>query len=289
MDYQAHQQRLQSKLVEGGRISYVDQGIGPVILLIHGIPTSSWLYRHIIPLLTDQGYRVIAPDLLGFGGSDKPKGYEIYNEARQGARIRELMEQLGIDQWLQVCHDGGGLWTWEMLKQGASGVVGLVILNTIIYEAGFQPPLRFEKGAWAKFYTWLYRARLTCGLMINATLKNGLSRSTRLSKKDKEGYWRPMSSGVNRALYYFFTQTCQALPDDYKTLLPSLPFPSRVIWGMQDPMLKWTPQSEQIARDLDLQAEEILLLEEAAHFIQEENPSEIGAFIAAFAREVYKN
>lgn len=289
MNYLTHQKRLRSVTVEGGRISYVDQGDGPVILLIHGIPTSSWLYRHIIPLLAKRGYRVIAPDLLGFGGSDKPRGYEIYSEARQGGRIRELMDQLGIKNWLQVCHDGGGLWTWEMLKQETSGVVGLVILNTIIYDAGFQPPLRFEKGLWAKFYTWLYKARLSCGLMINATLNNGLSRATRLTKKDKEGYWLPMRSGVNRALYYFFTQTCQALPDDYKILLPSLPFPSRVIWGLQDPMLKWSPQSEAIARDLKLGVEDILLLEDAAHFIQEEKPTEIGAFIATFADELYNN
>ena len=286
MNYQAHQDRFKFITVEGGQLAYIDEGTGPVILLIHGIPTSSWLYRHIISNLQEQGYRVIAPDLLGFGGSDKPKGYEVYSESKQGARIRELMNKLGIDDWIHVCHDGGGLWTWEMLKQETAGVRGLVILNTIIFEAGFQPPLRFEKGVWAKFYTWLYKADLTCKMMINATLNNGLSKTTRLSKEDKKGYWLPMQSGVNRALYYFFTQTCQALPDDYKELLPSLPFPSRVIWGLKDPMLKWMPQSEEIKERLTLSDQDILLLENAAHFIQEEKPEEIAAFIAAFAKEI---
>ena len=63
-----------------GNIKYTDRGEGEVILLLHGVPVSSWLYRKIIPGLVNGGYRVIAPDMLGFGTSDNPDAYEIYSQ-----------------------------------------------------------------------------------------------------------------------------------------------------------------------------------------------------------------
>ncbi len=71
--------------------------IGEVILLPHEIPTSGWLYQKMIPLLTDKGYRVIAPNMLGFGLSDSPKEYETYIEKKQAQRLLDLMHFLKID------------------------------------------------------------------------------------------------------------------------------------------------------------------------------------------------
>lgn len=284
LTHEEHRQRLKYINLADGKIAYVDEGEGPVVLLVHGVPTSSWLYRHIIPSLVEKGHRVIAPDLLGFGASEKPKGYEIYSEAAQGKRLLALMQQLGIDQWMHVCHDGGGLWTWEMLKQSSEGVSRLVLLNTIIYESGFDPPLRFEPGWIAKFYTFLYKGALSARLMIGATMKNGLSKRIKLSKKDKEGYWRPMREGGNRALYYFFTQTCNKLPDYYDDVLRSLSVPAMVIWGAKDPMLKWEPQAINIMADLRMDPADVHLLQEARHFIQEEQPEDIANWIDAFSK-----
>lgn len=281
--HENHRSRLHYAQVSNGKIAYVDEGEGQdVVLLIHGVPTSSWLYRHIIPLIVQKGYRVIAPDLLGFGASDKPKGYEIYSESNQGKRLLELMRHLEIDTWTHVCHDAGGLWTWEMLKQDSNGPIRLVILNTIIYEAGFNPPLRFEKNILTKAYTALYRWGLTRKLMINATLKNGLSKNVKLSKTDKKGYWVPMKEGANRALFYFFTQTCNALPDDYVDLLQSLQIPTMVIWGKKDSMLLWEPQALNVMADLRIDPSNVHLLTDAKHFVQEEQPETIAEWIVAF-------
>ena len=182
-----HRSRLRKVDLESGRIAYVDEGQGPVIVLVHGVPTSSWLYRHMIPLFTEKGYRVIALDLLGFGASDKPKGYEVYSEQNQGKRILALMNHLQINSWTHVCHDAGGLWTWEMLRENPSVLDGLIILNTIIYEPGFKPPLRYDKGWRAKLYTAAYSWWLTHRFLINATLNNGLRKGIKLEKKDKKG------------------------------------------------------------------------------------------------------
>ena len=97
-----HRGQQKKIMVEGGNMAYIDIGEGPVILLVHGVPTSSWLYRHIIHNLLQKGYRVIAPDLLGFGNSDKPKGIDIYNVEKQGKRLLKLMNDLQIDKYTHV-------------------------------------------------------------------------------------------------------------------------------------------------------------------------------------------
>ena len=79
-----------------GTLKYIDQGEGEVILLLHGIPTSGWLYRKIINLISEKGYRVIVPDMLGFGNSDSPNGYDIYSEENHAQRILDLMDSLQI-------------------------------------------------------------------------------------------------------------------------------------------------------------------------------------------------
>ena len=70
-----------------GAISYIDKGEGTPILLLHGVPTSGWLYRKMIDPLVANGFRVIVPDMLGCGTSDSPKGYEIYDKKEHAKRI----------------------------------------------------------------------------------------------------------------------------------------------------------------------------------------------------------
>ncbi|MFT5626985.1 MAG: pimeloyl-ACP methyl ester carboxylesterase [Dokdonia sp.] len=85
-----------------------------------------------------KNYRVIAPDMLGFGSSDSPKGYDIYSEEKHASRLLDLMDALNVNNWTHVMHDAGGLWTWELFKKQPNRISKLVILNTIIYKEGFS-------------------------------------------------------------------------------------------------------------------------------------------------------
>ena len=87
------------------------------LLLVHGVPTSSWLYRRLVDPLVSRGNRVIVPDLLGFGASDKPKQLALYHPRKQGERLIALMDHLGCRRWWHACHDVGGLWTWEVCER----------------------------------------------------------------------------------------------------------------------------------------------------------------------------
>jgi haloalkane dehalogenase len=262
-----------------GQLRYVDQGEGKVILLLHGVPSSSWLYREMIFGLVDGGYRVIAPDMLGFGSSENPDGYQIYSSMEHAKRIIELMDSLQIDNWVHVMHDAGGLWTWEIFKKDPSRIEKLILLNTIIYEEGFNPPIRMDAGNFSEFSMWLYSNSLTTDMLLNQLFRKGLKENS-LSFEEIEGYKTPLVEGKTRGMYYFFTQTCNSLPD-YSSVINSINIPVSVIWGEHDEMLMWGPQKEKVIDSLNIKSEDIHVMD-AKHFIQEEMPDKVNSIILDF-------
>lgn len=264
-----------------GTLKYIDRGQGPVILLLHGVPTSGWLYRKMIGPLVDAGYRVIAPDMLGFGSSDSPEGYQIYAEDMHVQRLLELMDHLKVEKWTHITHDAGGLWTWELLKQDSKRIEKLVLLNTIIYEEGFDPPIRFKKGFIARTAMWSYRNGITTNLMLKNLFKSGMTENF-LNKTDVEGYKRPLLEGKTNAMYYFFTQTCNSLAD-YQPMIQEMEVPTAIIWGENDSFLLIEPQQEALQKDLDISDENVNLLN-AKHFIQEEKPVKVVSLILDFIK-----
>ena len=274
--HRSHQKMLSTT---DGNIAYIDIGQGEPILLLHGVPTSSWLYRHIINRLLKKGYRIIAPDMLGYGNSDKPKGIDLYNADQHAKRLLALMEHLNISEWTHVLHDVGGITTWEMLQIAPEKVKRLVVLNTIAYKEGFKPPMTFKRGKMmGKIYTGLYKSMAR--MMIKMTLNNGLC-INELSKEDCKGYWKPMKEGGNRALYTFFTsfeEIDEKLPT-YQAALEQLDVPAIVIWGERDDILVGEKQAPLVAKALKIADKDVHILKDAKHFIQEEQADEITRLI----------
>ncbi len=282
-NYPAFREQQHAFKSEDGTLTYIDQGEGPVILLLHGIPTSSWLYRKMIPGLVAAGYRVIAPDMLGFGSSDNPKGYEVYTPENHAKRLLELMDSLHIKSWSHVTHDAGGLWTWELLKTNPERVSHLILLNTIIYTEGFHPPIKMKEGVFAKFSMWLYKNKSTTNILLSQLFKKGL-KENELSKDEIAGYKIPLNEGKTRAMYQFFSNTCNTLPN-YEETLRTCNIPSLVVWGKHDDMLQWTPQQDKVRKDLQITPENIHLID-AKHFIQEEKPNLINDYIVNFLQHL---
>jgi pimeloyl-ACP methyl ester carboxylesterase len=276
IEYRESQQKIN---IEGHSIAYLDKGVGPTILLLHGVPTSGWLYRGIAQSLVDSGFRVIVPDMLGFGNSDNPDGYEIYDKTAHAKRILALMDSLNIETWVHATHDAGGLWTWELLKIAPERVSRLVLFNTIIYKEGFSPPGKLKQGGKAKFVIWAYR-KLT-GLVMGPFFKGALVKK-KLSKDEKKGYKTPLKEGKTKALYKFFTTNTVSIPD-YSELLKSLDIPTLVIWGEKDKFLHWAPQAETVMADLRIEAKNVHALP-YSHLLQEEIGDDIVKWMVDFCR-----
>jgi haloalkane dehalogenase len=128
---------------EGGslRLHYLDEGArqGPTILLLHGEPTWSYLYRKMISPLAAAGFRVIAPDLIGFGRSDKPTERSDYSYQRHVDWLRELLIQLELQDITLFCQDWGGLIGLRLLAEEGDRFSRCVAANTMLPTGDHHP------------------------------------------------------------------------------------------------------------------------------------------------------
>ncbi len=118
--------------LDGVRIHYLDEGSGPPILMVHGQPTWSYLYRKMIPPLVAAGYRCIAPDLMGFGLSDKPTDESVYTLRRHVELVAGLIGMLQLKGITIVGQDWGGPISLRYAIDHQDNVRALVILNTFV-------------------------------------------------------------------------------------------------------------------------------------------------------------
>ncbi len=121
----------------GLRMHYVDEGRGPTILLLHGEPTWSYMYRSMIPALGVAGLRSVAPDYVGFGKSDKVLDDDWYVIERHVESVRSLIEALDLRDLTLVVHDWGGPIGLRQAVDMPERVGRLVILNTWLHHEGF--------------------------------------------------------------------------------------------------------------------------------------------------------
>ena len=119
---------------EGGelRIHYVDAGPSKAdpVLLMHGEPTWSYLYRKMIPIIVEAGFRAIAPDLVGFGRSDKPADRKDYTYQRHVDWMQALLDKLDLQRITLVCQDWGGLIGLRLVAQNPARFSRVVVANT---------------------------------------------------------------------------------------------------------------------------------------------------------------
>ncbi len=135
--------------VDGFEVFYRESGPAdaPVILLLHGFPTSSHMFRHLVPALADR-YRVIAPDLLGFGRSSAPGTDEVdYTFDRLAAVTRSLLTRLGVTRYTVYVQDYGAPVAWRLALADPAAVEGVISQNGNAYEEGFVP--EFWAPIWA--------------------------------------------------------------------------------------------------------------------------------------------
>ncbi|MFV2090698.1 MAG: haloalkane dehalogenase, partial [Pseudomonadales bacterium] len=117
------------------RMHYVDEGAGEVVLCLHGQPSWSYLYRKMIPLIVNAGYRVVAPDFIGFGKSDKPKARADYTYASHVAWLTALLENLDLTDITLICQDWGGLIGLRSAAESPDRFARIVAANTGLPDA----------------------------------------------------------------------------------------------------------------------------------------------------------
>ena len=271
--------------VDGIGLFYREAGPAdaPVVLLLHGFPTSSHMFRNLIPQLADR-YRVIAPDYPGYGQSDSPDrasyAYTFDNAARL---VNGLLDQLGVDRFAMYVMDYGAPVGWRIALKNPRRITGLIVQNGNAYDEGLKTFWDPIKRYWDKS-SEESRQALNTLLTIETTIfqyTDGVSDVSRVSPDnwvhDQALLDRPGNADVQLDMFY-----------DYRTNLPLYPAvqawlrefepPTLIVWGKNDFIF---PPDGALPYKRDLPDVEMHLLD-TGHFVLEDKLDTVVPLIRDF-------
>lgn len=262
-------------------MGYVDHGNGDeTILLLHGEPTWSYLYRKMIPPLAKVG-RVVVPDLIGFGRSDKPTEMEDYTYTMEYEALESFIQKLDLEDVTIVCQDWGGLLGLYAVTKMSDRFARIVPMNT-----GLPDGTQEMSEEWHQFKSFVENTEdLPIGTMIEAGCY------TDLGDEVKRGYEAPFPDARYMAGARAMPLRVPLNPEDdgARQMREAREFfrewrkPAFVLFGDSDPITK---PSRDWFRELIPSAKEEpdVWIEDAAHFLQEDRGEEIADYIVEFVR-----
>jgi haloalkane dehalogenase len=223
------------ELGNGHAMSYLDEGQGPVILMLHGNPTWSFFYRHLVVRLRDR-YRLIVPDHLGCGLSDKPQDYP-YRLVDHIDNLEKLIDHLGLDRHLMMVHDWGGAIGYGYAERHPERLTAQIILNSAAFRSS-RMPLRIRLCRAPYLGKLLVR-----GLNLFAGAAVWMAVKKHLPVRVRKAYLAPYDSWENRVAILRFIED---IPMDWRhpsweTLLRAesalellKDLPTLILWGGKD-------------------------------------------------------
>ncbi len=273
--------------VLGSRMHYVERGSGDPVLFLHGQPTWSYLWRHVLPELEGRG-RLIALDLIGYGLSDRPDiDYEIDDHIRY---LDAFIEALGLDRLTLVGHDWGSFLAFDHARRHPGRIKGLAFMEALLhpvpgYEA-FDPDTR-------DFFRTLRASQANAERMMvdeNQFIEGILPALTRrpLEQHEHDAYRAPWSDPAARPILCKFPQNLciggepaaiHARQTAYMDWLQQTPLPKLLVYA--DPGVLIPPDTAAWYRD-QLPNTGIAHAGPGLHYIQEDHPRAIGAAIAGW-------
>src|SRR3954454_6569510 len=264
---------------EGLRLAHLDEGSGPPVVFFHGEPTWSFLWRKVIPPVLDAGHRCIAPDLPGFGRSDKPDDLGWYTYDRHAEAMLALVDELDLQGATAVVHDWGGPIGLRVATERRERFDRIVILDTGLFT-GHQK----MTDAWIQFRNFVERTEdLPVGFLVRGACK------TDPGDEVIAAYDAPYADGASKAGARAFPlilptepsapgaeagqRVLAALKDDDR--------PTLMLWADSDPVLT-LETGRRFAAAIGRDEPEVI--ENASHFLQEDAGERIGARIAEWLR-----
>ena len=258
--------------VEGLRMAYVEQGTGDPILLLHGEPTWGYLYRRMIPPLSGAG-RAIAPDLIGFGRSDKPVAADAYTYKSHARWLRGFIEALDLRRITLVCQDWGGLLGLRVLAEMPERFARVVAMNTGIPDG---------RGGGDAFLKWRRYSQRVPELDLPRMMRRSLKRQ--ISDAEAAAYGAPFPTVEYQMGALVFPRLAPIRPDHpgaydnrvARERLATLDLPVLLPWADGDPI---TAKGEKDLRRIFKNVAPPVAVAGAGHFIQEDAGEEVAEII----------
>jgi haloalkane dehalogenase len=267
----------------GMRMHYVDAGprYGQAVLLLHGEPTWSFLYRGIIPPIAAAGFRVIAPDFIGFGRSDKLATQADYSYAFHVETLAQLLAALGLDDLTLVAHDWGGLIGLRVLAAEPGRFARVLLANTGLPTATLPPP--------AAFFEWRDWSQRVPDFRAGRVVRAGCLRP--IPAAVEAAYDAPFPDERFKAGARAFPMLVPVRDDDPAQAANETAWEVLASWTR--PLLTAFSDSDPLTRGGDRVFQERIpgargqphvTIAGAGHFLQEDRGDELARIILAFAR-----
>ncbi len=260
----------------GLRIHYLEAGSGEPVVLLHGWPTSSFLWRNVIGQIAANN-RVIAPDLPGFGRSDKPLDAS-YSFRFHRQVLDEFMEALDIDKVGLAVHDLGGPVGLYWACHRTERVRKLALLNTLVYPemswavVAFVLACRLPGVGSLIASPWGLKKAMRFGVANKRLVTDEVVREVQAPFASRDARKALLKAGHSLSPKGFV---------DIARLLPAFEVPVRVVYGERDRILPDVAKTmRRVQRDLP--QTQITALADCGHFLQEDRPDEVGRLLAEF-------
>ena len=267
--------------LNGVRMHYVKEGNNPdeVVLMLHGEPSWSYLYRKMIPIIVEAGYTAIAPDLIGFGKSDKPVEQSAYTYQTHMDWVTAFVKQLDLRNITLVCQDWGGLLGLRLLAENESRFKRVVVGNSMLPTGDVPANEAFNK--------WKAFSQQVPVFPVGDVISKGCTNP--ISDEVKAAYDAPFPDESYKAGARVFPVLVPVTPDDPAAV------PNREAWKIltkfKKPFLTAFSDGDPIMRGLDKLFHKMVpgtqglphtTISNAGHFLQEDKGEEFAKVIVSF-------
>ena len=260
---------------------------GRLALLLHGFPESAYSWRYQIPLLARLGYRVWAPNLRGYGKTDKPGGISEYTLDKLGQDVADLIDASGARSVLLCGHDWGGMIAWHFAMHRLRRIDRLVIMNAphpaCFYQRGRT--LRQLRKSW---YVLFFQIPWLPEFLLSRHDYDPVARAFRRTAVDESRFpndvldvYRKNASepGALTAMLNYYRAAFRSARSHRQRGFPRIDVPTLMLWGERDIALgkELTYGTEQYVNDLTVR-----YLPNVSHWVQQEAPETVNAMLDAW-------
>jgi pimeloyl-ACP methyl ester carboxylesterase len=260
-----------------------EQGSGEAVVLMHGLPTSSYLYRKVIPRLADNGFRALCFDLPGLGLADRPTDFD-YSIRGLGEFATMAIDALGIEQFHLVVHDAGGPIGFQTVVAAPERIMSLTVLNTLLSMDHSPFPGEIYGRFSNRFRGVLTSPRIFHELMLRV----GIADAAAVSAEEIDVHRRLLLDADEGAAYLRIMRALrQKDVGPWHDVVDRrfAPYPVDVAWGGQDPILSLRRHGFPMLQASHLPWLRVL---RAKHYLQEDRADEVAALIASNARRAHE-
>jgi epoxide hydrolase 4 len=257
----------------GVRLHYVEAGEGPLVVLLHGFPDHHRSWRHQIPALVDAGFRVVAPDMRGYGESDAPPSWRDYHMELLAADVAGLIEALGAQRAFVVGHDWGAAVAWMVATLHPERVERLAILNVPHPDTMLRTLRKSPKQLLHSWYMFFFQIPW---LPERVAAQMGRRFLETAYRDARPGAALLRSPGGLKGPIDYYRAALRQSPRRAQAQFAPIPAPVLVIWGVQDRFLteqmadpdpRWVPDVR------------VVKLPDASHWVQHDEPERVSTLL----------